>query len=92
MSQPGAENQKPGVDADRGQTGQRAARSTSRAALEELRKHDFCSIFAAIRRGRARTLGQGLPPGPPFPGAYKYPWDSPSGRYAEFRVVFISIL
>jgi len=42
LSKPGAENQKPGTDADRGQTGQRAA-------LEERWKHRFCRIFAAVR-------------------------------------------
>ena len=72
MSKPGDQNQKPEPATDRGQTGQSAAESAVRAALEVPRKRDFCRVFVAVQARRARTLGQGLPPGPLSPGAYKY--------------------
>jgi len=51
LSKPGAENQKSGADADRGQTGQRATRSTAHVTLEKPRK---CGLYG---HGRACTLG-----------------------------------
>ena len=35
-------------------------------------------------RGRGRVLGQGLSPGPLFPGGYKYPPGVSEQRYTEF--------
>ena len=84
MLKPGAENQKPGVDADRGQTGQRAARSAAHAALEEPQKRCLGRVFAAVRARPRPYFGPGFAPGPPFPGAYIYPLEFRIERYAMF--------
>ena len=91
MSKSGAENQKPGANTDRGQMEQRATQSAARAAKmwQKSRGNAF--------RGRTGTAAPVLwarvcPLAPLSPGAYRYPWGSPLTRYAEFRVVFISIL
>ena len=62
MSKPGTENQKPGANADRGQTGQRAARSATRATLEDPQKRGLGRIFAALLEQRAWRFGPRVVP------------------------------
>ena len=77
MSKPGAENQKSGIDVDRGQMEQRAARSAALAALEEPRKRGLDRIFDAVPARPRPYFGPGFAPGPPFPWClYITPWGS----------------
>ena len=87
MSKLRAKNQKSGPATDRGQRGQCAAAGAARGAQEEpLKRAVFSRPYG---RGRARTLGQGLPLAPLSPDAYKYPLDFQSKGYVEFSFVFI---
>ena len=65
-----AQNQKLGPATDRGQTGQRAALSAARAALEESRKCGRTGAKMPVLWARD------CPPGPLSPGAYTHSEDS----------------
>jgi len=86
LSKPGAENQKSGPAADRGQMRQRAAGGDSvrqaapRAALEESRKHGYGRVSMAMQARPRPYFGLGVVPLAPFPLVpINTPWGSEDG-------------
>ena len=64
---------------------QAAARARSYYGRENVTIATFSGLYG---RGRARTLGQGLPPDPPFPLVpINTPWVFAERRYTESSIV-----